>query len=334
MKKLFSVLTAVFALSVLACSGNSAQNTNYSVAVFVPGVVAGSPIYEKLDAGVKMAAAELPKLKTKTIEGGFNQAQWETQVAALAASGEYNLIITSNPALPEICANVAKTFPKQKFLILDGKLAGNPAIATLEYNNRELAYLHGYLAGLIARDSKAAPKLGLIAGQEYPTMNDVIKPGLEEGLKAQNPAGSVEFRVVGNWYDATKGAELTNTLLAAGTTVFVPIAGSANQGVLTAAKAKAGKVLWYDSDGYGMEKDVVAGSGVINQDKAAHVLLKAAVEGKLEFGTAKTVGVKDGYVDYLIDSPAFKALVSPQSQTEFAAVLAKIRSGELNLSAR
>jgi simple sugar transport system substrate-binding protein len=57
--------------------------------VFVPGVAAGSPLHEQMVSGARRAAAEYPNLTVKVIEGGFNQAEWEEKVTALAASGEY-----------------------------------------------------------------------------------------------------------------------------------------------------------------------------------------------------------------------------------------------------
>ena len=81
-------------------------------------------------------------------------------------------------------------------------------------------------------------------------MHLAILPGFTEGLRSVSPEGKVEFRVVGNWYDAAKGAELAKGLFDAGVTVVLPIAGGANQGVITAAKAAGKSVFSYDIDGY------------------------------------------------------------------------------------
>ena len=47
---------------------------------------------------------------------------------ALAATQEYNWILTSNPSMPDVCKEVFKAFPKQKFIFMDGYLAGNAGI--------------------------------------------------------------------------------------------------------------------------------------------------------------------------------------------------------------
>lgn len=326
MPKFAAGLAAVLLL-VLSLPVSAAPS---SVAVFVPGALQGSPIYEMLDAGVRKAAAEVPGTTVRTIEGGFNQAQWGEQIAALAASGEYAYIVTSNPAMPEIAAKAAKAFPSQKFLILESWSA-NPSYATLMYNHRELAYLHGVLGGLVAADRKAAPALAVIAGQEYPDMTNAIVPGFLEGLRSVSPDGRVEFRVVGNWYDAAKGADLTKGLAAQGVSVFLPIAGGAGQGVVTAAKAAGKAVLAYDTDGYAQEPGTIVGSGRILQDKAAYELTKAALAGKLEFGKPRVVGFQEGYLDYLTGSEAFKKAVPEAVRKKFEAVVASFRSGKTHL---
>jgi simple sugar transport system substrate-binding protein len=300
------------------------------IAVFIPGTLQGSPTYELLDSGVRKAAAEVPGTTVKTIEGGFNQAQWGEQIATLAATGQYDYIVTSNPAMPEIAAKAAKAFPKQRFLILES-WSKNPSYATLAYNHREMAYLHGVLAGLIAADRKAPPMLGLVVGQEYPDMNLAILPGFTEGLKSVSPAGKVEFRVVGNWYDAAKGGELAKSLFDQGVAVVLPIAGGANQGVITAAKTAGKSVLSYDIDGYAVEPGVVVGSGQIKQDKGAYELVKAALAGTLEYGKPRVVGVKEGYIDYVTDAAAFQKLVPATVGAKFLALLAAFKAGTKHL---
>jgi HAE1 family hydrophobic/amphiphilic exporter-1 len=52
--------------------------------------------------------------------------------------------VTSNPAMPELCAKVGASFPAQRFLCLDGMLRGNPQVYTVLYNQTEQGYVTGY----------------------------------------------------------------------------------------------------------------------------------------------------------------------------------------------
>jgi len=327
MSKFFAVLAAAL---ILASCAPQAPTGPAAVAVFIPGTLQGSPTYELLDAGVRKAVAEVPGTTVKTIEGGFNQAQWGEQIATLAASGEFRYIVTSNPAMPEIAAKAAAAYPNQKFIILEA-WSKNPSYATLTYNHKEAAYLHGVLAGLFTANKKAPAVLGMVVGQEYPDMNNAILPGFEEGLKSVSPEGKVEFRVVGNWYDAAKGSELAKGLFDQGVSVILPIAGGASQGVITAAKAAGKSVLSYDIDGYAAEPGVVIGSGSIHQDKASYEMVKAALAGTLEYGKPQVMGVKEGYIDYLTEAEAFQKAVPEAVRTPFAAVLAEFKAGTKHL---
>ena len=338
-------------LSGLGCSGENKEaqsesdreaaraEEEYDIAVFIPGAVAGSPLYQKLADGVTRATEEYPQSTVKVIEGGFNQGEWLDKVTELAASKEYELIVSSNPALPEICAKVSERVPEQKFLLFDGYLEGNDQIFTFRYNQREQAYLAGHMAGLITTASSIPEaneelKIGLVAGQEYPDMNDAIRPGYLEGARKVNNGIELDFRVVGNWYDATKAQELAKEMISGGVDVILPIAGGANQGVLKAAKDNSTYVLWYDSNGYEKAPGTVLGSTAILQEKAAYEKTKEAIEGKIPFGEARIVGVEEGWIRFLSEDPLYREHVPEELRERQAEIVEKLQSGEISLPLR
>jgi simple sugar transport system substrate-binding protein len=290
-----------------------------------------------LAQGVRKAAEESGAAGTAAapevtvIEGRYNQAEWEPQVTTLAASGNYDLIVSSNPSLPVIVSSVSSKFPDQKFLLLDGELAGNPSVYTLRYNQREQAYMAGYIAALCAREMAGGGKLGLLAAQEYPAMNDIILPGYTEGARAVDPSFTVDFRVVGNWFDAARGAELAAEMIRGGARVILPIAGGAGEGAVRAAVEGGGKIVWFDTNGYGFSPGTVVGSSILHQDRAAYEKTMLFLKGALPFGRAEVAGVRDGYVDFVEDDPHYTASVSPAIREQQAAMLARIRSGALRL---
>ncbi|MGM0431869.1 MAG: BMP family ABC transporter substrate-binding protein [Spirochaetota bacterium] len=275
----------------------------YSVAVFVPGIIAGSATYEKLVSGAQEAADEYEHVTAQIIEGGSNQGEWEEKISSLASSGDHDVIVTSNPAMPEICAAVAEKFPDQHFIVLDGHLEGNDQIYTLRYDQYQQAYLAGHMAGLVTTSDMPGANdefiIGLVAGQEYPDMNEQILPGYREGARLVHDEVTVDFRVVGNWYDAAKGAELARAMISDGADVILTIAGGANQGVLTAAEEQGVYVHWYDSNGYGEGPGTVIGSTAILQDTASYETIVKAVEGELQYGSAEVVGVQEGYITFI-----------------------------------
>ena len=334
------LIMAVLAVALLGACGGKARSSGEgpSIVVFVPGVMAGSAIYEMLAEGTQRAAEDFAAANpgktpaVTVIEGGFNQAGWEAQVTTLAASGSYDLIVSSNPSLPEIVSGVSAKFPSQKFLLLDGEMEGNPNVYTLRYNQREQSYMAGYISALYALEAGSRTRrLGLVAAQEYPVMNNVILPGFIEGAKAVDPAFEVDFRLVGNWYDAAKAAELAAVMIRAGVNVLLPIAGGAGHGVIQAAVEGGAKVVWFDTSGYAIRPGTVIGSAVLRQDKAAYEKTMLYLNGNLPFGAAEVAGAADGFVDFVEDDPNYIASVSQAIRERQSALVASIRSGELKL---
>ncbi len=304
----------VLAAETPAAAGRAEEpQQRYRIAVFIPGVTAGSPIYDMLARGAQRAADEFDHVTANIIEGGTNQGEWTGKISSIAAQGDHDLIVTSNPAMPEIVNEISQRFTTQKFIVMDGHLEGNPNIYTLRYDQYQQAYLAGYFAGLVTASSmdhsRSGLRIGLIAGQEYPDMNRSILPGYRDGAQDAAPGTAVDFRVVGNWYDASKGKELAREMISAGADVLLPISGGANYGVLEAAIEHNAYVIWYDTSGYYKAPGVVIGSTELLQDEATYMKVKAAVLGELPFGSAETVGVEEGFVRFVSDDPLFEAHV-------------------------
>jgi simple sugar transport system substrate-binding protein len=342
---------AAFFAALSGCGGkNAAANTaaegGKTIGVFIPGVISGSPVYEMLAVGVQAAAEG--KAVVTLIEGGYNQAEWENKVTAMAASASYDLIVSANPSLPTIVSVVSGKFPNQHFLLLDGELDGNPMVYTLRYNQREQGYMAGYLAALVtetlssetslSRESALSQKggasvkrVGLVAAQEYPVMNNIILPGYLEGARAIDPAFEADFRIVGNWYDAARAEELAAAMIRGGVKVILTISGGANEGVVQAAHSAGARVLWFDNNGYNVRPGTVVGCAVLAQDKAAYTQVQRWLDGELPFGKAETLGVAEGYVDFIQDDPDYILGVPEDIRKKQAAMIERIKSGELVL---
>ncbi|MFP4376708.1 MAG: BMP family ABC transporter substrate-binding protein [Spirochaetales bacterium] len=313
----------------------SPQSDGYSIGVFVPGVVEGSPTYELLVAGVEQAVDESEGSRYQVVEGGFNQAEWEQGITAMAASGDYDLIVSSNPQIPEIVLSVLERFPNQEFLVMDAYLEGNPRVHTVMFNQREQAFLAGYFAGLVGQsdmvDESEPLRAGLLAGQEYPIMNTVILPSYELGLRAVDPDAEVDFRVLGNWYDAGRAAELADSMYATGSHIILTIAGGGSQGVISAARERDLYVIWYDTYGLDEAPGIVIGSTYVALDQAVYERSLAAINGELEYGQAEILGVADGFVGFVEDDSLYRRHVSEEVREQQHEVLERMKSGELFL---
>ena len=325
------------AFSFLSASGQEEDNslTAYEIAVFVPGVLEGSPTYEEMDRGVRNAA-EQRNLAVTTVEAGFNQGEWKDRLTSVAAEGKYNLIVTSNPALTELCREVKAMFPEQQFLVLDGENKPDDSLTVFSYNHKEQAFLAGFLAAhasLSELDNLSGSyKLGLIAGQTYPDMDRAIVPGFVMGMKSVDPRFELDFRVVGNWYDAAKSAELAESMYRSGVDVILPIAGGANQGVLSAAKKEGKYIVWFDSPGTDAAPGVILGSAIVRQEQAAQEMVLGLIDGVLEQGDLKEGTIKDGYVLIDEEEEAYGKYVPSGVRQKVAFQMEQFVSGRYHLS--
>jgi simple sugar transport system substrate-binding protein len=306
------------------------------VGIFIPGVTAGSPLYQSMVDAARKVSNELPSVTVKVVEGGFNQADWTEKVMSLAATKSYDYILTSNPSLPSICVEVSKSFPKQKFIVMDSYLApGNPQIYTLLYNQVEQGYIAGYLAGLVtvSKMKGANPdlKIGVIAAQEYPALNKEMIPGYRKGAEAVDSRITLDYRVIGNWYDANKAGELADSMIDAGVDVILSIAGGASQGIIKAAQSRGKYVICFDSDVYSIAPGTIIGCVTLDQARAVYESLKKAVQGTLAFGTADLVDAKSGFVDLADADPLYINNVMAAVRAKMAAMMKKLRGGGFSL---
>jgi simple sugar transport system substrate-binding protein len=314
-------------------TGQAEQGKSLSVLVYITGVVAGSPTYEMLAAGAQEFADEHGNVTIKIYEAGFNQAEWEEQLHSLVAGGEYDLVLGSNPSLPEICANVGASFPSQKFIITDAVYNGNPQICTYLYNQYEQALFLGYLAGLVTTSGMShannAKWIGFIAAQEYPLLNKQMVPGFIDGARRVDPNIELDFRVIGNWYDASKAAELASGMINAKVDVFTSIAGGAAQGLVRTIKERGAYSVNFNTNDYSQAPGFIVGCGKMEQKKLVKEILTDALAGKINYGNSKTVGVKEGYIDFISDDSGYRDNVPADIQKKFGNFMDDFRAGRI-----
>lgn len=341
MKKIFRAAAIMMVIGLMVVSplvaGGQAEaegeDGDVSVLVYITGVRAGSPPYEALASGAEEFAAANDEVSVKVYEAGFNQAEWEEQLTSLVATGEYDIVLGSNPSLPEICAHVGEKFPEQEFIITDAQLSGNSQIATYLYNQYEQSLYLGYLAGLVTvsdmEHANAAKKIGFLAAQEYPLLNKQLVPGFIDGARMVDKDISLDFRVVGSWNDANKAAELSSSMIDADVDVFASIAGGASQGLFKMAQDKGAYIVFHNTDVYELAPGYVLGCGVMEQKKLTKEILTNYLNGQIEFGSAKAVGVQNGYLGFLSDHEAYKTYVPEDIRSEFDAFFEDLKAGKI-----
>ncbi|MBE0635931.1 BMP family ABC transporter substrate-binding protein, partial [Candidatus Bipolaricaulota bacterium] len=268
-------------------------------------------------------------------EAGFDQALWPEMLYTFAASGNYDVIYTSNEALGPLCVEVIKQVPDVKFIVNDSYVVGNDRLFTTFFNKWQQSYLFGYLMGLISvsdmENVTIDRKIGLVYGQHYVMMDDLIIPGIEAGAQAVDPAFSLVTAMLGNWYDAAKAEQLANSMADQGVDVFGAIAGSGNAGVLSSAVNKGLYVLWYDSDGFDKAPGTVVCSFITDSEAATTRNLENLVAGTLAWGEPEVLGAEEGYIYVPIRDARYVSSLPEDIRIQFEERYHEIVSGELEI---
>jgi len=303
-------LTLIFAVG---CNRkNNANRDDISVLVFITGFIAGSPTYEQMAEGANEFKEKNPNVNIKIYEAGMNQAEWEQQLAQIISESAFDFVIGSNPSLPEICSNLASLFPDVKFIITDAQYDGHAQIKTYHFAQDEQSLFLGYLAGLVTTSNmpyaNAQKKIGFIAAQEYPLLTNQMVPAFLEGARLADPGIELDFRVIGNWRDANKAAEIANAMMSSGVDVFTAIAGGAAQGLLRTATERNAYVVWYNIDAYKSAPRAIVGCGMLEQKKLVIEILEDLKTGEMQFGICEVLGVREGYINFIFDNPSYQNL--------------------------
>ncbi len=333
-KTILFTLVSVLSFGFISCSKDSAKNT-VSIGVFVPGIVADSPTYANLVEGVKEGVdlynASLAeggkKAVCQVLEAGTNQSEWGPKITALCASGSYEVIISSNEALPELVAPITAKFPKLKFILIHGFYEGNPQMYCVNYDQREQVYVSGYLSGLMSKSHKVA----VVAAQEYPAMNNILYPYYARGAADAVNGTTCDFRIVGNWYDASKGAEITDALCASGVDIILPICGGASRGVISSAKEHGAHLSFIDADAFVKAPGTIISSCATKQAQACKEAVLQYLKGETPWGTTRSVGMRDGYIEFVQDSQYYVEAVPESVRTKVASLVTSLCDGSLSV---
>jgi simple sugar transport system substrate-binding protein len=333
MLNILLIIVLILPLGAAGIKEEAQQDDSISILVFITGVIAGSPPYQALADGAHIAAEMYDNLTVKIYEAGFNQASWEEALTSLVATGEYDIVLGSNPSLPEIASRVGKKFPTQKFIITDAFLEGNNQIRTYMYNQYEQSLYLGYLAGLVTtstmKDANDQLKIGFIAAQEYPLLNKHMIPGFLKGARMVNEDIELDFRVIGNWFDANKAAELASSMIANGVDVFAVIAGGASQGLFKVASTQGAYIVFHNTNEYKAAPSKVVGSGSMEQEKLVLEILEDVVSGTVEYGKGSIVGLKEGYLGFFFDDPLYESSLPEEIRDDFETFIDSLAQGNI-----
>ena len=207
-------------------------------------------------AGMQAAKTEASNVDPKYV-GSTAEADYEPNLQQFVTQ-KCNFILAVGGLMGDATKKVAATATSSQFGIVDSKIAGATNVFPMQFATDEAAFLAGYLAAGYSKSGKVAT----FGGLKIPPVT-VFMDGFVDGVAYYNKQKSKNVTVLGwdkakqngtfaeSFIDQNKGKSITNTLVAQGADVVMPVAGGTGLGSGDVAKASGGKVsvIWVDQDG-------------------------------------------------------------------------------------
>ena len=297
----------------------------FRVAMLLPGSISDAGwnalAYEGLKAIEKQLGAEISHAETRT------PTDQEEQFRAYALDG-YNMVFGHGYEFQDPAKAVAPDFPETIFITSSGgTITAN--ISPVNFRVEQAAYLLGMIAGKMTQTNK----LGVMGGQNIPSVNSTFM-AFEGGAKSVNPEVEVSWVYVGNWEDIGKGKELALAQINEGVDFLFPNADAAGLGAYEAAETaqEEGKTVY----AFGANRDksdispaVIIANAVITPNAFVQIA-KIIKEGKFK-PQIYTFNMLTDEVITLTYNPAWKDKVPEDVQKVVEDAKSKILAGELKV---
>ncbi len=284
------------------------------VVLVINGVLGDKSFFDSAQRGIDRAKAELG-VQAETIELGIDPSKWQSGLEDVAANKQYDILIAGTFQMADFMAAVAPKYPNKKFVIFDVAVPYDKCankcenVYSILYKQNEGSYLAGLYAGLMVQKDlpgilKDKKIVGAIGGQDIPVINDFIV-GYKQGAKdaGLDPNTQVLIQYAGGWNDPAKGKEITKAMYQQGASIVFNIAGGTGLGIFEAAAEDGRWAIGVDSDQWLILKDQkpemaarILTSMMKNVDNSLFRALKMALENKVPWGKAESLGIAEGGV--------------------------------------
>lgn len=296
-RKLGVMMILIVVISALVgCSGGNKEENN-AVKIALVHTVTGLGDNNMNDiayAGLEKARDELgiefTNVEPKEI------ADYEVLLNELAATEEYDLIISLSVEQKDALEKVSANYPDQKFYTNSYILEGDN-ISSSEVIWEEFMFMAGYINAKLTTSGlyenlNDDPIIGLVYANDTPQQT-IPAAGYVAGAKLANPEVEVQQSVVGDFQDISRAKELAIGQYGEGVDIVQAFAGKAGLGVINAA----GESDLYAS-GVSVNQNTIDPDHVIHTtlnrlDVSIYDQIKTIVDGTWAPGTVY-VGIKAG----------------------------------------
>lgn len=223
-------------------------------------------------------------LRMKVRYVGIDPPSLLRAVAAAARSSDL-VIVGATPYLQKL-SRLTQRFPDTRFLVPDSvhdkkaSFAGQRNVTGSNFDDRENAYIGGYLAGLMTHGRRAT--VSAVGGKRTKSVRDLIA-GFSAGARHARPGIRVLFAYSRTFVDQARCEALANQQIRRNSAVVFDAAGSCGQGALQAAIVRGVWGLGVDTDLSYLGPQILA-SVVKRFDRAEQLGVALFASGRLPRG--------------------------------------------------
>lgn len=205
------------------------------------------------------------------------------------AKAKYNIVIGIGFLMKYSIDEVAKKYPKTKFILID-EISNLPNVLSITFNTKEGSFLVGALASLMSTNNK----ISFIGGMNIPLVNEFLN-GYEKGAKYINPSVKISKVYISGenpFNDPYQGQMKVNSLAKQGYDVFYSFAGGTDIGVISGAQENGVYAIGSELNKDNLAIETVLTSMLKRVDNALYDVIKDCVNGNFKSGN-KVYGLKE-----------------------------------------
>jgi basic membrane lipoprotein Med (substrate-binding protein (PBP1-ABC) superfamily) len=316
-----ALLVALALLAGCSPGGPEPSPPGFRVALLTPGSIRDAGwnqrAYEGLMAIRDQLGAGVAHQETHTpleFEAGFRD---------FAARG-YRLVFGHGFEFQDAAAKVAEEFPDTVFITTSGSTI-RPNVAPVVFELEQATYVLGWVAARISRRGS----LGAIGGVEIPSVRSTFL-AWEAGARAARPDVLLATSYLGSWDDVAAAHEATLAQMGQGVDVLIHNADAAAHGFFQAVAGDSA-VFAFGTNGNQNDRapESVLASGTLDIPRALLLVAREVESGEFRPRSIR-FGLDDGVVA-IEWNEALRSRIPDAVRTEAAALVAQIRSGELEV---
>lgn len=266
--------------------------------------------------GLRTAARDLGVKTSVVYNGQYERAAKMSDLVLLGA--------TPYDEDFEKFARVARRYPEKHFVASEALTAGGPFVGLsnvsgVAYDNHELGYLAGYLAGLMLRPHQTASAVG---GIRVPSVEHLIA-GYRDGVVAAQPSAHVLVGYSRSFVDQPRCQKLADRQIDGGSKVVFDVAGTCGFGAMAAAATRGAWGIGVDNDLSYLGPNILA-SAVKRFDRETEAVIALDVDGKLPPAANITLNLANDSLGLV----GISDRVPDAARRKLEAVAAKLRAAD------